>query len=120
MIAGKSVYPWTVWVGRSFYDSLLRAGVEVYEYKKGILHSKTLSIDGVWSLVGTANFDYRSMLLNFEVALALYGEAYASELEDQFAADLKHCRTIRLSDWDQRKLSRVFIENVCRLFAPLV
>ncbi len=120
MVAGNSVYPWTVWVGRSFYDSLLRAGVEIYEYQKGIMHSKTLTIDGVWSLVGTANFDYRSMLLNFEVALALYGEGYARVLEEQFQADLEHCRTIRLSEWDQRSLSRVFVENVCRLFAPIV
>ena len=120
MIAGKSVYPWTVWVGRSFYDSLLRSGVEIYEYKKGILHSKTLTIDGVWSLVGTANFDYRSMLLNFEVALALYGEGYARELEEQFTHDLESCRPIRLSEWDERSLARVFVENVCRLIAPLV
>ena len=120
MVAGNSVYPWTVWVGRSFYDTLLRAGVEIYEYKKGILHSKTLTIDGVWSLVGTANFDYRSMLLNFEVALALYGEGFARELEQQFQSDREHCRPILLAEWEERSLSRVFVENVCRLFAPLV
>ena len=120
MVAGNSVYPWTVWVGRSFYDTLLRSGVEIYEYKKGIMHAKTLSIDGVWSLIGTANFDYRSMLLNFEVALALYGEGYARELEAQFQSDLEHCSTIRLPEWDGRSLRRVFVENVCRLFAPLV
>ena len=120
MVAGNSVYPWTVWVGRSFYDTLLRAGVEITEYKKGILHSKTLTIDGVWSLVGTANFDYRSMLLNFEVALALYGEGFARELEQQFQSDREHCRPILLSEWEERSLSRVFVENVCRLFAPLV
>ena len=120
MVAGNSVYPWTVWVGRSFYDTLLRAGVEITEYKKGILHSKTLTIDGVWSLVGTANFDYRSMLLNFEVALALYGEGFARELEQQFQSDREHCRPILLAEWEERSLSRVFVENVCRLFAPLV
>ena len=120
MVAGKSVYPWTVWVARSFYDTLLRAGVEIYEYKLGVLHSKTMTIDGVWSLVGTANFDYRSMLLNFEVALALYGEGYARELEEQFKNDMESCQLIRLSEWDSRTLRRVFVENVCRLFAPLV
>ncbi len=120
MVAGHSVYPWTVWVGRSFYDTLLRAGVEIYEYQNGIMHAKTMTIDGVWSLVGTANFDYRSMLLNFEVALALYGEGFARELEGQFQADLTDCQTIRLSEWDHRSLRRVFVENVCRLFAPLV
>lgn len=119
MIAGNSVYPWTVWVGRSFYDSLLRAGVEIFEYKKGILHSKTITIDGVWSLVGTANFDYRSMLLNFEVALALYGEEHAKTLEQQFTRDLEACREIHLNVWEKRSLTRVFIENVCRLMAPL-
>lgn len=120
LVAGKSVYPWTVWVGRSFYDSLLQAGVEIFEYKKGVLHSKTLTIDGIWSLVGTANFDYRSMLLNFEVALALYGEDHAKELERQFVHDLTHSKQIHLRDWDRRHLRRVFVENLCRLFAPLV
>lgn len=119
MIAGNSVYPWTVWVGRSFYDTLLRVGVEIYEYKKGILHSKTMTIDGVWSLVGTPNFDYRSMLLNFEVALALYGEGYAKTLEEQFTKDLKVSRQIHLKEWENRALTRVFVENVCRLIAPL-
>ncbi len=119
MIAGNSVYPWTVWVGRSYYDTLLRAGVEIFEYKKGILHSKTISIDGVWSLVGTANFDYRSMLLNFEVALALYGEDAARTLEEQFTRDLKSCRQIHLTTWENRSLTRVFVENLSRLMAPL-
>jgi cardiolipin synthase len=120
MLAGKSVYPWTVWCGRSFYDSLLRAGVEIHEYRSGVLHSKTLTIDGSWSFVGSANFDYRSMFLNFEVAVALYGEEYARELEAQFESDLKHCRTIRLAEWEARPLRRVFVENCCRLFAPIV
>ncbi len=120
MLAGKSVYPWTVWCGRSFYDSLLRAGVEIYEYRAGILHSKTLTIDGSWSFVGSANFDYRSMYLNFEVAVALYGEEHARELESQFESDLKHCRTIHLAEWEARPLRRVFVENCCRLFAPVV
>lgn len=120
MLAGKAVAPWTVWAGRSFYDTLLRSGVEVYEYHKGILHAKTLTIDGSWSLVGSANFDYRSMLLNFEVGLALYGEKLARELEQQFEADLSDCRQIHLDHWDARPLGRVFVENLCRLFAPLV
>lgn len=120
MVTGKSVYPWTVWCGRSFYDSLLRAGVEIHEYRHGILHAKTMTIDGSWSFVGSANFDYRSMLLNFEVGVALYGEDVARELEAQFENDLKHCRTIRLPEWDERPLRRVFVENCCRLFAPVV
>lgn len=120
MVAGHSVYPWTVWCGRSFYDSLLRAGVEIYEYRRGILHSKTLTIDGQWSFVGSANFDYRSFLLNFEVGVALYGEEFARELESQFETDLQHCRTIHLRSWEDRPLRRVFVENCCRLFAPVV
>ena len=120
MLTGKSVYPWTVWCARSFYDTLLRAGVEIFEYRKGMLHSKTLTIDGCWSLVGSTNFDYRSMLLNFEVGVALYGEEYARALESQFEQDRSHCRQIHLSDWEHRPLRRVFVENCCRLFAPLV
>src|SRR4029077_870573 len=59
MLAGRSAYFWTVAAGRSYYDSLLAAGVEIYEYQHGLMHAKTLTVDGQWSLVGTSNFDTR-------------------------------------------------------------
>lgn len=120
LVAGKSAHYWTVLAGRSYYDTLLSAGVEIHEYKRGILHSKTLTIDGCWSLVGTPNFDARSLLLNFEVGVAMYDPRIAAQLEQQFEHDLQHARTIRPEHWNMRPLRQVFAENVCRLFSPIM
>ena len=120
LVPGKSAYPWTQMAARSFYELLLAAGAEIYEYQHGLLHSKVLSIDGVWSLVGSPNFDARSLLLNFEVAVAIYDARIATTLEDQFEADLKQSRRITQPEWNDRNSMRVLAENVCRLFAPVM
>jgi cardiolipin synthase len=120
LLAGRSAHYWTILAGRSYFEALLHAGVEIHEYKRGILHSKTLTIDGNWSLVGSANFDARSLLLNFEVGVAIYDASIATQLEQHFENDLKHARTIRLKEWEARPARSVLAENVCRLFAPVL
>ena len=59
LVPGRSSYLWTIYAGRSYYESLLQAGVKIYEYRRGAMHAKTLTIDGRWSFVGSANFDAR-------------------------------------------------------------
>jgi cardiolipin synthase len=120
LVPRKSEYPWTVYAGRSYYGSLLRSGVKIYEYRRGILHSKTLTVDGNWSLVGSPNFDPRSLLLNFEVGAVIYDESFAQELEEHFAADLEFAREIHLTQWAARPLRQVLLENCCRLFSPVM
>jgi cardiolipin synthase len=120
LLAGKSAYRWTVFAGRSYYDTLLLAGVEIYEYEHGLLHTKTLSIDGHWSLVGTPNFDTRSLLLNFEVGAVTFDKKIAAQLESHFEEDLKHARKIDREAWAARPTRHVLVENVCRLFAPVL
>ncbi len=120
LLAGKSAHYGAVLAGRSYYESLLSAGVMIHEYKRGILHSKTLTIDGNWSLVGSPNFDARSLLLNFEVGVALYDQDIASQLEQHYEKDLQHARMIREEYWRRRPARHVFVENVCRLFAPIL
>jgi cardiolipin synthase A/B len=120
LLAGRSAHTWTVLAGRAFYESLMQAGVEIHEYRRGILHSKTITIDGNWSLIGTANFDSRSMLLNFEVGVAVYDPRIAAALEHQYQEDIQHAKQIRLDYWERRSSSMVFLENLCRLFAPVM
>lgn len=120
LVAGKATYFWTLMAGRSYYESLLRNGVQIHEYDKGTLHSKTLTVDGCWSLVGTPNFDSRSLNLNFEVAIAMFGSRIARELEEQFEADLQDSSPVISEEWNRRPLRRVFVENVFRLFSPLM
>lgn len=120
LLAGKSAHRWTVLAGRSFYESLLQAGVEIQEYRRGILHSKTVTVDGNWSLISTANFDSRSMLLNFEVGVALFDSRIAARLEKDYSEDIQHAKRIRLDYWQKRSSMHVFVENLCRLFAPVM
>ncbi|MBT4867288.1 MAG: cardiolipin synthase, partial [Planctomycetaceae bacterium] len=120
LLAGRSAYVWTLLAGRSYYESLLRAGVEIYEYEHGLLHSKTLTIDGHWSLVGTPNFDARSLLLNFEVAVVTYDRKIASQLEEHFEKDRERSKPIELERWIARPTRHILAESICRLFAPVL
>jgi cardiolipin synthase len=120
MLAGRAAYPWTLLAGRSYYEALLRAGVEIYEYQHGLMHAKTLAIDGQWSLVGTPNFDTRSLFLNFEVGVAVYDGRVAMQLEEQFERDVSRAGRIDLEAWMKRPELHVLVENVWRLFAPVL
>ena len=120
VLSGKSTYFWTLAAGRSYYESLLRAGVEIDEYQHGLMHAKTITVDGEWSLVGTANFDTRSLFLNFEVGVAVYDEAIAKQLEEQFEQDVGRSTQILLDEWQERPERHVVFENIWRLFAPVL
>lgn len=120
LVADRGNFQWTLKAGRSYYDSLLKSGVEIYEYQEGLYHPKTLTVDGQWSLVGTQNCDFRSFILNFEVALALFDPAAAAELEAQFQDDLQHARQVDPETWPNRSTMTVLQERFWRLFAPLL
>jgi cardiolipin synthase len=120
MTAGRGNWTWTHQAGRSYYNALLKAGVEIWEYQRGLYHAKTLTVDGQWSLVGTPNCDFRSFILNFEVALAMYDDATAAELERQFENDLQFARRIELDEWQKRSTIARLHEQFWRLFAPVL
>ncbi|WP_428331639.1 cardiolipin synthase [Mucilaginibacter sp.] len=105
---------------KSFYNEILEAGVEVYLYKKGFVHAKTVVADGQLAIIGTANMDHRSFELNFEVNAMVYDKALANELRNAFEEDLKHSVKINAKDWAKRTLFRQLPEKLCRLFSPLL
>lgn len=88
--------PQIVTVQRSYYAGLLRAGIKLYERPNGIVHSKSMVVDGVWSLVGSSNFDQRSVLFNDEVDVVVLGGETADQLRADMQSDM---RTARLIDW---------------------
>lgn len=120
LVPGVADHQWMVVAGRAYYETLLRAGVEIYEFMKGPHHAKTLTIDGAWSLVGSPNFDSRSLMLNFEVAVVLYGPRPARQLEEQFADDLVHAVRIQSESFDRRPLRHRLAEQTLKLFAPVL
>lgn len=120
LLSGRMNHRWTLLAGRAIYDPLLNAGVEIAEYQRGLLHSKTLTIDGHWSLVGSANLDCRSLFLNFEAGMVLYDEPLAQQLEQQFERDLQDSIVIQPEVWNRRPWFHVVGENLCRLFTPVL
>jgi len=91
-------------VGRSHYSDLLEAGVKIYETQNLVLHSKTAVVDGVWSVVGSSNFDRRSVLFNDEVDAVVLGAATAQELQAMFDNDTKRAKQIDLASWRRRSI----------------
>lgn len=104
----------------SYIQTMLEAGIEVHLYQKGILHAKTMVIDGCFSTVGTSNIDYRSFDINFEINALVYHEGIARKLEQQFIEDLKDSKLIECSEWKDRPVRQKVKESFCRLWAPLL
>jgi cardiolipin synthase len=92
-------------VAHSHYGDLLEAGVKIFEIEHVILHSKTVTIDGVWSAIGSSNFDHRSVLFNDEVEAIVLGRKTAHELEKVFEQDQTTAREITLEEWRQRPVT---------------
>ena len=84
----------TLAVQRSYYPRLLAAGIKVYERTDGIVHSKSMVVDDVWSLVGSSNFDQRSVLFNDEVDVVVLGKPTADQLRRTMLADIRHSKRI--------------------------
>jgi cardiolipin synthase A/B len=107
-------------VQHSHYEELLRAGVKIYERDDGILHSKTLVIDKVWSIVGSSNFDHRSVLFNDEVDAVVLGKETGEHLADDFLADLHHAHPIDPEQWSRRSTLEHLREAFWRLWQTLL
>jgi cardiolipin synthase len=111
MLPRVSDVPAVQYASRSLYASLLRAGIEIYEWAPTILHAKTLVVDGRWCAVGSYNLDQRSLAYNWEIALALVDPATCAALEAAFEADLEQCARIDPHEWGKRDLWQRILER---------
>jgi cardiolipin synthase len=103
MVAGK--YNDTWWARQNslrLYGRLLKAGVQIYEFKPTMLHQKTMVVDDAWATVGTTNFDNRSFSLSEETNVCLHDPKPVEELRRIFEADLARCKKIARADWRRR------------------
>ena len=103
---------------RSYFDELIKSGVKVFEYQARMLHSKTMVVDDMVGIIGTANFDNRSFRLNYEVCAVVYGEEFAAKLDQQFLEDLKLSRRVGYAR-PQSFIQRLW-DSLARLFSPLL
>jgi cardiolipin synthase len=121
MLPGKSDSAMALAVGRSDYGGLLKAGVKIFELQDGMLHSKSIVIDGVWSAIGSSNFDHRSILFNDEVDAIVLGRDTARQLEAVFEkiAD-KLAKPVSLADWEDRPLTEKIREFYSSLLVDML
>lgn len=120
LIAEKNDHPWLVTVGRSYYDQLLAAGVRIFEYSAGINHAKIAVADHLWGMVGSANLDYRSMRLNFELNLLFHSAAENATLTRILERDFALCQEIDRAAFLRRPFRQKFAEAALRPLSPML
>jgi len=105
LLPGESDSDLSLTVGRSNYRQLLEAGVKIYETRNEILHSKAAVVDGVWTIIGSSNFDHRSVIFNDEVDAVVLGRETGHQMEAMFEDDFKQATPIDLATWKDRPVS---------------
>ena len=120
MIPERSDTWLTNWGTMSYISELIDAGVKVYLFKRGFNHSKVLSIDGEYCIIGSANMDNRSFEHHFEVTSVIYDPECAGIIEERFRKDLSRCTLVTKAKWNKRPVRNKFYESVARLVSPLL
>jgi cardiolipin synthase len=105
---------------RYYWGQVLAAGVKVYQYTRGMMHSKVVIVDGEWASVGSANLDMRSLHLNFEANCLIYSSDAAAQLERAFLEDLAVSIRLDRHVFRSRPLSGRLVDNACRLLSPVL
>jgi len=120
IIPSDSNHPLTDWLSRAHYDTLLTGGIKLFLYEGAMIHSKTATVDSIWSTVGTANLDRLSLLGNYEVNVEIVDENMAHLMEDVFRTDLTNCHELTLDEWRARPRYARLAEAIIKPLRPLL
>ena len=119
MVPGPNIdLPMARLASRSHWGPMLQAGIKFYEYQPTMMHNKTFVVDGIFSTLGSINFDTRSMGKNAEDSLAFYDRGFAESVEGMFNDDLKRCREVTYSQWKHRGLTTRIKEKFFWIWEP--
>lgn len=114
--------PWTSnhvvtdWVARGYFTEALQSGIRIFGYRRAMIHSKTCTIDGQWSTIGTANLDRLSSVGNYEINVEIYSRELAQQMESLFEADKTNAFELTLEKWIKRPW---YVELSEHILAPL-
>jgi cardiolipin synthase A/B len=120
IVPGLSDAIFPKWGTNSYIEELLDAGVKIYFYKAGFIHSKVIVVDGTFSSVGTANLDFRSLETNFEVNAMIYDEEIAGIMTAQFLDDQSKSDAVVLEEWIKRPRINKIKESFARILSPML
>lgn len=107
-------------LAKTYYNELLEAGVQIYEYTPGFVHAKSFVSDDEKAVVGTINLDYRSLYHHFECAVLLYRNSQISMIEKDFAETLEKSAVVQTEDYKKQKLLVRIEGKLLRMLAPLM
>ena len=120
MVPEKPDAFWLRWGNDSYFNNMLLAGVRIFVYQKGFLHSKSAVSDDDWCTIGSSNMDFRSFENNFEANAFIYDARTSLQVKEIFLEDLKDCKEITLTEWSKRPFLQRYMESVTRIFSPLL
>ncbi|MCF7854263.1 MAG: cardiolipin synthase [Candidatus Pacebacteria bacterium] len=106
--------------GKALYEELLAAGVTIYERKPPFIHAKAFVVDDTLAIIGTANFDHRSLRLNYETNLAVYDQSFMYNVKRALNAEIENSTPIDLATWRERPLHHRLAQNLCNLMTPIL
>ena len=119
LLPRDSNHPTVDWLSRRHWYELLHNGVKIFAYENIMIHSKTATIDGVWSTVGTANIDRLSLLQNYEINLEVYDRRLAGQMERMFELDKTNAAELTLENWTRRPILAKIAERAIASLEPL-
>lgn len=120
VISENSDAKFTNTASRSYLREIMDAGVKVYFYNKGFVHSKTIVSDDYVSTIGSTNLDFRSFEQHFEINAFIYNKDFAVKMKEIYEIDLKSSIPVGLKKWKKREKWEKFKESIARLFSPLL
>lgn len=119
-VSSKTDVKTTWYAGRHKYEELLHAGVRIFEYQPTMLHSKTIVADGVWSTIGSMNFDNRSMAFNNESNLVVLDRTFGGQMDSVFLDDLRYAKEIKVDEFKRRSVWSKLLETGASLLSRLL
>ena len=117
VVPAKNNLPFVHWATRAYLWEMLQQGIRVF-YQPPFVHTKLLLVDGVWSLIGSANLDPRSLRLNFELNMEVYDPEFTQLLEKDFLDTVAVSREVTQAEMDARPLPARLRDGVAKLFSP--
>jgi cardiolipin synthase A/B len=120
VVPEKSNHWYTTWAARAMYEDLLESGVRIFERRPPFIHAKAMTVDDRMAIVGSSNWDYRSLYSNYETSLAVYDPQFVMHLKLLMIEDLNESRELDLLTFKNRPVSHRYLENACGLCAPLL
>ena len=112
--------PYALWLARSYYPKLITSGVKIFEYDDGFVHAKVTTCDNIKAVVGTVNYDYRSLYLNYECGLFMYKVPTVLTIEQDYKNTENKCTEVSLDAYKQFNVFGRMFGKCIRLFAPLI